>query len=26
VFICKNCKTIYELPENKRCEFTEVTT
>ena len=24
VCICKICKTIYELPENKRCEFTEV--
>ena len=24
MFICKNCQTIYELPENKRCEFTEV--
>ena len=23
VFICKNCKTIYELPEKKKCEFTE---
>ena len=23
IFICKNCKTIYELPENKKCEFTE---
>ena len=23
MFICKNCKTIYELPEKKRCEFTE---
>ena len=23
IFICKNCKTIYELPEKKKCEFTE---
>jgi len=25
LFICKNCKTIYKLPEKKKCEFTEVT-
>ena len=24
LFICKNCQTIYQLPEKKKCEFTEV--
>ena len=24
LFICKNCKIIYKLPEKKKCEFTEV--
>jgi len=24
LFICKTCKTIYQLPEDKKCEFTEV--
>jgi len=23
MFICKNCQTIYELPEKKKCEYTE---
>ena len=23
LFFCKNCNTIYELPEKKKCEFTE---
>jgi len=26
MYICKNCNVIYTLPDQKKCEFTEVQT
>ena len=26
LYICRNCQSLYELPDKKKCKFTEVQT